>query len=124
MIFALVFGICISCSTTLPIPAPVPTLEISQVSPAHWEVIVRLHDEVARGDSVDCSIYVTDEEGSETEEIKKIASIRLNRTDEDGKFVGIYSNSKDFTHGNKVVVVYQPSAINRSIQASTKMFYH
>ena len=111
----------VSCTTPPLSPAAVPTLEVSQVQPHHCEVIVRLFDVTAPGDSVRCAIYRVDSDATAVE--KKVADIRLNRTDEGG-FIGIYSNGEEFDHGTKVVAIYQPSRRSQPVRASTQMFYH
>jgi len=92
------------------------------VQPYHWEVIVRLHDEAATGGSVRCAIYRVGSDATAVE--GKVADIRLNRTDESGEFIGIYSNGKEFAHGTKVVAIYQPARRSQPVRASTMMFYH
>jgi hypothetical protein len=112
----------VSC-TPLPIsPAAAVRLEVSQVQPYRWEVIVRLHDEAVRGGSVRCGIYRVEREANEVG--GKLADIILNRTNESGEFIGIYSNGKEFPHGTKVVAIYQPSRKGQPVRASTMMFYH
>jgi len=112
----------VSCTAPPLSPAAAPTLEVSQVPPHRWEVIVRLHDEAATGSSVRCAIYRVDSDADEVE--GRVADIRLNRTDESGEFIGIYSNGKEFPHGTKVLAIYQPSRSNQPVRASTMMFYH
>jgi hypothetical protein len=122
ILFAFASVTLVSC-TSLPIsPAAAPSLEVSQVQSHRWEVIVRLHDEAVTGDSVRCGIYRVDREANEVG--GRLADISLNRTDESGEFIGIYSNGKEFPHGTKVVAIYQPSRRGLSIRASTMMFYH
>ncbi len=90
----------VSCATPRRLSVR-PTLEVSQVPPYRWEVIVRLRDESATGNSVRCSIYRVLENGTNWTE-GRLADIRMARTVESGLFIGIYSNGIDpLTHGKK-----------------------
>jgi hypothetical protein len=113
----------VSCTTHPLSTISSPTLEVSQVQPYHWDVIVRLHDESAKANSVRCSIYRVIEDG--TNEIDgKLADIRLARTEESGEFIGIYSNGKEIPHGTKVVAIYKGGRGIQPVRASTTMYYH
>ncbi len=105
--------------------ARLPILEVSQVPPYHWEIIIRLHDEAATGSSVRCRIYRVDygePPGQRTE--LKVAELRLAETKEKGEFIGIYSDGKEFPHGTEVVVVYESARVAQPVRASTRMYYH
>ena len=114
-----------SCATPRHSSTSLPSLEVSQVRPYEWEIIVRLRDESATGKSVSCRICRVLEDDGGTNSIEaKLADIRLARTDEQGKFIGIYSNGKEFPHRTKVVAIYQPSRYSQPVRASTTMYYH
>ena len=113
----------VSCMTSPRSATSTPTLEVSQVPPYRWEVVVRLHDESVMSSRVRCSIYRVLESG--TNEVEgRLADIRLARTEESGEFIGIYSNGKEFPHGTKVVAIFRPGRGMQPVRGSTTMYYH
>lgn len=113
----------VSCTTFPRFAVPPATLEVSQVPPARWEIIVRLQDESVTSRSVQCSVYRVFETATNKVDVK-LADIPLARTEELGKFIGIYSNGKEIPHGTKVVAIYKPGRGMQPVRASTTMYYH
>ncbi|MCW5557867.1 MAG: hypothetical protein KIT22_08555 [Verrucomicrobiae bacterium] len=111
-----------SCSTHRHTSIPPPTLEIQQV--AHrWEAVIRLQD-CAATRNPRCSIFTVLEEDNGRKVEMHVADIRLEKSDEQGSFIGVYSNGKEFSHGTEVVAVYRRTAADSPIRAATKMFHH
>jgi hypothetical protein len=65
-------------------------------------------------------------EDEEPERLLKVADVPLRRVSdgEEGKFIGIYSNGKEFPHGTKVVVLYPKPGGREAVRAITMMYSH
>ena len=99
-----------------------PVLEVEQVL-HRWEIVVRLHDLAATANPR-CGIFVLMEDGQGNKVEGHLADLRLNKTEENGSFIGIYSNGKEFPHGTEVVAMYRRRWADSPVRGASKMFYH
>jgi hypothetical protein len=111
---------CTSAKTTTG-SAP-PQLEVQQVA-RECEIVVHLTDVAPPNPQhVTCSVYRVLEDKS----LMKLADVPLTKPKkgEDGLFIGLYCDGKDFPQGTDVVVVYRRARDDVPVRASTKMLYY